>query len=120
LKLVASRRDEREPLRLHVKDHLVISDDGRADHEPVVLVVEDAHAPHATAELVHVLARPDIQRHAARKVKGVGLEPSYLGAARRVAVVVGILAGRHASRARGRAHAVAPGAVAEEVVAHLG
>ena len=98
----------------------MVSDDGGADHEPVVLVVEDAHAPHATAELVHVLARPDIQRHAARKVKGVGMELSYLGAARRVAIVVGILAGRHAPRAFGRTRAVAPGAVAEEVVAHLG
>ena len=107
-------------MRLDVKDDLVVADDGGADHEPVVLVVEDAHAPHTAAELVHVLARPDVQRHAARKVKGEVLELSYLGAARRVAVVVRVLAGRLAACARGRARGGAPGAVAAEVVAHLG
>ena len=78
-----------------------------------VIVVEDAHAPDALAQLVAVLARPHDVRGARAEDEPVLVELEHLGRAHRVAVVVGVLALGRALRAR------APRAVLPEVVARL-
>ena len=95
-----------------IEDHFVVSHVGAADDGAVVLVIEDAEAPHALAELVRVLPRAEGEGDAVAKVQRVRRQLVELGRRHREAVVVGVLALRHPARAR------APRAVRPEEVAH--
>ena len=94
-----------------VKDDLVIAHVGRADHGAVVLVIEDAEAPHAAAQLISVLPRPEVDPHAVAHMQREVGELVDIRRAHRVAIVVWVLALGGARRAR------APRAVRAKVVA---
>ena len=61
---------ERHAPVLPIEDHLVVAHVGRADDGAIVLVVEDAKAPHTPAQLIRVLPWSKVDLHAVAHVDG--------------------------------------------------
>eukprot|EP00964_Phaeocystis_antarctica_P146822 scaffold113241_cov36-Phaeocystis_antarctica.AAC.1 len=69
------------------------------DHGARVAVVEDTHAPHTRAQLVHVLARAEDEGRPSREEERIVFEAEHLRLRHGVAVVVGVLSLGRALRA---------------------